>query len=254
MTWNGWLSKQKQEFKLPAVLAEVKAAGYDGVEMGGDAGSLGTAAGVRKAFADAGLTLDCWSAGVTANPWPPATEDFKRSVGYAAEVGIKLVVVCGGFLGSSRRTTRPGDYRLFGENWHAHAAIAAAHGVSMCFHPHRGCIVETLAEVDALIRFVPDLTLCVDTGHLLAVGEDPLLMLDAHAQRVSSLHLKDFDPKTERFAELGAGALDLAAMWGWIRRRAYRGAVVVERDDPPMPAKESAAISRAAWRAAEKLA
>jgi inosose dehydratase len=250
MTWAGWLNKQKQPFELAKVLAEVKAAGYDGFEHGGDAAGLGPAKELKKLIADSGVTLASWSAGITYNPWPPATESFKKCADYAAELGVKTVVVCGGFNPNPRRTTSLADYRLFGENYAPHAEHAKKNGQTLAFHPHRGCIVETLAEIDALIRFVPDLKLCVDTGHLLAVGDDPLVVLDAHADRVVSLHLKDFakNGADEKFAELGRGSLDLAGVADWVRRRDFRGPIVVERDDPPMPGIESAKISLAAWR------
>jgi inosose dehydratase len=243
MTWQGWANKQKQKLDLPAAFAEIRAAGYDGVELGGDAASCGPAAELRKHLADAGITCAAWSLGVTANPWPPSTEAFRKQVGYAGEMGMRIGVVCGGFLPGGRRTTNDGDYRLFAENLAAHADIAANAGVTLAFHPHRGCIVETAAEVDRLLRFIPTLQLCPDTGHLLACHDDPLWLLDAHPGRIRAMHLKDYDPATGNFAELGRGKVDLAAILAWMKRRNFAGPVIVERDDPPMPAAESARIS-----------
>lgn len=250
MTWQGWLQKQKQPFALAQVLPEVRAAGYRDIEMGGDERSLGPAKDLQRLLADQGVRIAAWSGGITYNPWPPATEDFRRSIDYAAALGVRTIVICGGFMPFPRRTTHARDYRLFGENYAAHAELARAHQQQLLFHPHRGCIVETLAEIDQLVRFVPDLQLCIDTGHLLAVGEDPLVVLDAHAARVGSLHLKDFAPEQEQFTELGEGILDLRGIVGWIRRRRFQGPCIVERDDPPQPALASAQRSRAAWDAA----
>lgn len=244
MTWHGWAKRDKQPFELARALAEVRAAGYEGVELGGDAEACGPAAGLRGQLAANGLACVAWSVGVTANPWPPATESFRRQIAYAAEVGVRLAVVCGGFLPGGRRTVDDGDYRLFAENLAAHEAIAAAAGITLAFHPHRGCLVETAVEVDRLVRFHPGLRLCPDTGHLAACKDDPLWLLDAHPGRVCAFHLKDFEPASANFAELGAGRVDLAAVLGWIRRRGWDGPVIVERDDPPMPAVDSARISR----------
>lgn len=247
MTWYGWLSKQQQKPHLPTMLAEAKAAGYDAVELGGDVHSLGSPEQVRALFADAGMAIAAWSSNVTANPWPPNTESYRRELDFAAALGVRLVVVCGGFL-DGRRTTREQDYRLFAENLAAAQAWAQRNGQTLAFHPHKGCIVETLHEVDRLIRYLPDLRLCVDTGHLAAVFDDPLLCLDAHADRVEALHLKDYDGSQNRFAELGRGQVDLAAVLAWVRRRGFAGPLIVERDDPPMAAVESARISRACLR------
>lgn len=243
MTWHGWLHKNKLAVDTPAILAEVRAAGYDAVEMGGDAKAHGSAAILRQQLASAGVAIAAWSSGVTANPWGPNTESYRREFDFAAELGVKLIVICGGFL-DGRRTTHEGDYRLFAENLGAAQAWAARNGQTLAFHPHKGCIVETLAEVDRLARYLPGLKLCVDVGHLAAVFEDPLLCLDAHTARVVALHLKDFDKSTNRFAELGRGQVDLAAVMAWSRRSGFTGPLIVERDDPPMPAVESARISR----------
>jgi inosose dehydratase len=251
MTWSGWLKKQNRPFVLPEVLAEVKAAGYDGFEYGGDAAELGPAPQLSKLAADHGLRLAAWSVGVPFAPWPGSIEGFRRKVDYAAELGIRTISSGGGFMAVQRRNTRTSDYRQYGETYATCAEYAARNGQTLGFHPHRGSIVETLTEIDALVRFVPDLKLCVDTGHLLAVGEDPLVVLDAHPERVIELHLKDFVPSVEeQFAELGRGSLNLGAIRGWIRRRGFRGPCVVERDNPPMPAQESARASLEAWRRA----
>lgn len=244
MTWHGWAAREKKPFDLASGLAEVRAAGYAAVELGGDPQSLGPAADVRRLLDANGLTCVAWSLGVTANPWPPATEDFRRQVAFAGELGVGLGVVCGGFLPGNRRTVGDADYRLFAENYAAHEDIARAAGVALAFHPHRGCIVETAAEVDRLLRFHPGLGLCVDTGHLLACLDDPLVLLDAHPGRVKALHLKDYDPASGNFTELGRGRVDLAAVLAWAKRRGWDGPVIVERDSPPIPAVESARISR----------
>lgn len=244
MTWHGWLSKNKLAVDTPAILAEVKSAGYDAVEMGGEAKVHGSAALLRQQLAAAGVAIAAWSSGVTANPWSANTDSYRREFDFAAELGVKLIVICGGFL-DGRRTTYEADYRLFAENLGSAQAWAKRNGQTLAFHPHKGCIVETLAEVDRLVRYLSSLQLCVDTGHLAAVGEDPLLCLDAHASRVVALHLKDYDKPSNRFAELGRGQVDFSAVIAWKNRSGFCGPMIVERDDPPMPAIDSARISRA---------
>lgn len=247
MTWRGWAKQQGATVELPTVLAELKQAGYDAIELGGSADAYGSAAALRALLADHGIAVAAWSSGVTANPWPANIEQCQRDFAFAAEMDVKTIVVCGGFL-DGRRTAYDADYRLFGESLHAAITCAARYGQTIAYHPHKGCLVETLAEIDRLLRFCPELRLCIDVGHLAAVFEDPLLALDAHAERVVALHLKDFDRASNRFMELGRGQVDLAAVWAWIQRRSFTGPLIVERDAPPIPALESATISRAHWR------
>jgi inosose dehydratase len=247
MTWNGWAKQQGTTVDLPTVLAELKQAGYDAIEMGGTAAMHGSAAALQALLRDHGIAAAAWSSGVAANPWPANIEQYQREFAFAAEMGVRTIVVCGGFL-DGRRTAYDADYRLFAESLNAAITCAARNGQTLAFHPHKGCLVETLAEIDRLLRFCPELRLCIDVGHLAAVFEDPLLALDAHADRVVALHLKDFDRVSNRFMELGRGQVDLAAVVAWIRRRSFAGPLIVERDAPPMPALESAMMSLAHWR------
>lgn len=72
------------------------------------------------------------------------------------------------------------------------SAIGSAHGLVVTLHPHVGTHVETFAEVS---RFLASSTvaLCLDTGHLLIGGTDPLALAGSHGERVAHVHLKDVD-------------------------------------------------------------
>ncbi|MDQ3788509.1 MAG: TIM barrel protein [Actinomycetota bacterium] len=126
------------------------------------------------------------------------------------------------------------------------AERAAALGVRTVLHPHVGTHVETYAEVE---RFVhdSDLLLCVDTGHLLIGGTDPVDLVRRHPRRVGHVHLKDVrEDLAERvrtgvttytqavkdgiYVPLGAGDVDLAAMLKLLRDHDYDGWYVLEQD------------------------
>ncbi|GAB1512263.1 TIM barrel protein [Actinophytocola sp. KF-1] len=126
------------------------------------------------------------------------------------------------------------------------AERAAAVGVRTVLHPHVGTHVETYAEVE---RFVhdSDLLLCVDTGHLLIGGTDPVDLVRRHPSRVGHVHLKDVrEDLAERvrtgattytqavkdgiYVPLGAGDVDLAAMLKLLRDNDYDGWYVLEQD------------------------
>jgi inosose dehydratase len=126
------------------------------------------------------------------------------------------------------------------------AERAAAGGVKTVLHPHVGTHVETKAEVE---RFVhdSDLPLCVDTGHLLIGGTDPVDLVRRHPHRVGHVHLKDVRADlaeqvrqgaltyTEAVARgiyvpLGAGDVDLDALLTLLRDNDYDGWYVLEQD------------------------
>jgi inosose dehydratase len=144
------------------------------------------------------------------------------------------------------------------------AAETQATGARIAFHPHAGTYVETPAEVDRLAEAIDADTLpfCLDVGHYLVGGGDPIAALRQFGERVSHVHLKDVDPgvlerlrrreigsfgdavRQRLFTELGSGALDLAGVLAALAERDYRGWLMVEQDSGWPPAAESAAIGR----------
>ncbi|MEO8410326.1 MAG: myo-inosose-2 dehydratase [Propionivibrio sp.] len=70
---------------------------------------------------------------------------------------------------------------------------AQAKGMSLCFHPHVGTGIQTLAEIDRLMSMTdPTLVhLLFDTGHSVVAGEDPVAILGKYIGRVRHIHFKD---------------------------------------------------------------
>ena len=101
-------------------------------------------------------------------------------------------------------------------------------GLSAVFHHHAGSFVETPGEIARLCELTdPDLLgICLDTGHYLFGGGDPLDAVRLYGARIRHLHLKDVQlPVLEAarrdevgfleavrrgvFCPLGEGAVDL---------------------------------------------
>lgn len=143
-------------------------------------------------------------------------------------------------------------------------------GLRTVFHPHCGGYVETPHEIDQLMRRTDRslLGLVLDTGHVVYGGGDPVRVFDAHADRVWHVHFKDCDltvataareqgmgylqaVRSQLFCELGAGAVDFAAVSRALGRAGYDGWIVVEQDVFPGygSPKQSAQKSRDYLRA-----
>ncbi|OPC78303.1 inosose dehydratase [Embleya scabrispora] len=126
------------------------------------------------------------------------------------------------------------------------ARIAADRGLRATLHPHVGTHVENAAEVE---RFLRDstLALCLDTGHLLIGGTDPLDLVRRHPDRIGHVHLKDVHADTAAlvrsgalsYAEavgrgiyrpLGEGDVPVAEIVATLRAAGYRNWYVLEQD------------------------
>jgi inosose dehydratase len=125
-------------------------------------------------------------------------------------------------------------------------ALAADHGVRAVLHPHVGTMVENGTDVQRVLEG-SRVALCLDTGHLLIGGTDPLELAKAVPDRVAHAHLKDVDAAFARrvragetnytdavragmYRPLGQGDVDIAGIVGVLEAHGYRGWYVLEQD------------------------
>jgi inosose dehydratase len=74
------------------------------------------------------------------------------------------------------------------------------------FHPHLGTIAQSPDQLDRLFRLT-DISLCPDTGHIIAGGGDPVQIIRTYRDRIPYVHFKDY--ANGRFLPLGEGELDV---------------------------------------------
>jgi inosose dehydratase len=125
-------------------------------------------------------------------------------------------------------------------------AAAADRGVLAVLHPHVGTMVETRDEVDRVLGGSA-IKLCLDTGHLLIGGTDPLQLARKVPDRIAHAHLKDVDAalaarvragelsyteavRRGMYTPLGAGDVDIAGIVTALRRNGFDGWFVMEQD------------------------
>jgi inosose dehydratase len=126
------------------------------------------------------------------------------------------------------------------------ADAAAERGVLAVLHPHVGTTVETRGEVERVLGGSA-IQLCLDTGHLLIGGTDPLQLVREAPDRVAHAHLKDVDAglaaevqaghltyteavRRGMYTPLGAGDVDIAGIVTALRNNGYDGWFVMEQD------------------------
>src|SRR5207302_7311957 len=139
--------------------------------------------------------------------------------------------------------TRPeldaGAWRTLFTNLDRIAKHARERGVNAVLHPHVGTMVETRDEVDRVLdgSTVP---LCLDTGHLLVGGTDPVELAKTVPERIAHTHLKDVDVafadqvrageitytgavRDGMYRPLGVGDIDIAGIISVLESNGYHG-------------------------------
>jgi inosose dehydratase len=125
-------------------------------------------------------------------------------------------------------------------------AIAAGGGLAVALHPHVGTLIETDEQVRLAVERL-DIGWCLDTGHLLIGGTDPVAFVRDHGDRIIHAHLKDVDTTIAArlrsgelsllsatrhglFVPLGRGDAGIASVLDALARHGYDGWLVLEQD------------------------
>ncbi len=108
------------------------------------------------------------------------------------------------------------------------------HGIHIAIHNHGpGARYDKISSVEKAIKGHHDrIGACVDTGHYLRSGEDPVEAVRVFGKRVYSVHMKDVKNKTE-FTILGKGDLRTADLLYELRKLKYGGLVALEYEEKP---------------------
>ena len=83
-------------------------------------------------------------------------------------------------------------------------------GVIAALHPEVGSFIESPSEIETFLERVP-VGLCLDTGHTLIGGADPVALARRWADRICHVHLKDVSG--DLLARLRSGAVDVETAW-----------------------------------------
>ncbi|MHB0878405.1 MAG: sugar phosphate isomerase/epimerase family protein [Anaerolineae bacterium] len=236
-TWAGVTARGGKPYTVRQVLGEIKRAGYTGVELGTSLEALGPAAALKATLAGLGLE-------VATIVVPTLAPDARARVDYAAEFGLKVLMVGGGARPPDR-LPRPGDMQPYAEALWALAEYAGRYGMELAQHTHPRSITGATEEALMLMEQVPDsVGVCVDVAHLMQAGSDPVEAIRTLGSRVKHVHLKDYRASTDELLELGQGDVDLPGVMTACWEVGYRGWYSVELDQSKTTPLRSALLSR----------
>ena len=244
------------------VLDEAKAAGYRGIELGPvgfmpeDPEVLGAALAEREMSLIGGVVFRPFH---NPDKWDEVLGATRRTAAALTAHGAPRIILIDSIAPQRAPTAgRPDEaQRLTGSDLAAFldrlatgARIAREeYGLEATIHPHAGGYIDFEDEIERLLDEVDPhlLGLCLDTGHSVYAGFDPVAFYRRHADRVSYLHFKDIDPDVKAravanranyyqacgeglFCKLGEGAVDFIGLRSALDETGYCGWVTVEQD------------------------
>ena len=158
---------------------------------------------------------------------------------------------------SRRPQLESGDWKKYGAELAELAEMLAGEGLRLCYHHHMGTIVQSEADIDALMaNSRAPVNLLLDTGHATWGGADPARLARTYKSRIAHVHCKDvreakmrqaqaedwsfLDSILGKGAELGVytapgdGMIDYVGVFKELK--GYSGWVVVEAEQDPKKA------------------
>ena len=245
------------------ILEEILSAGYTGTELGPYGYFPTNPAVLNKTLQRLHLTLLSSFVPVPiADPsgGGPVIEHVRKVGGLLAAAGAKLLVLSDRQTPERRRIAGrvpvDGSKSLKDSQWKQAAALirdveqaAAEFGLSLVFHPHVATFVETPLEVERLFDALTGarVGLCLDTGHCVYGGGDPVEEAKKYRPLLHYVHIKDvraevlgrarhdklnFEQGVAAgvFSQIGEGCIDFPGFFGFLQQTQYGGWAVVEQD------------------------
>jgi myo-inosose-2 dehydratase len=258
----GWSNDDMVELgghiPLEQCLAEAKAAGFEGMELGNKFPR--EAAKLKPILAAHGLALvsGWYSTFLIERDADAEFAAVRAHAGLLRAMGCKVLIAaeCTRTVHgdkekplSSRPVMTEGEWSRLTSRLTQFAEKLRELGLTLVYHHHMGTVVQSEAEIDRLMTETgPAVKLLLDTGHAVWGGADPAALASRHRDRIAHVHTKDVREAVmaraarEDWSFLnsvvegvytvpGDGMIDFVAVLRELK--AYSGWVVVEAEQDP---------------------
>ena len=155
-------------------------------------------------------------------------------------------------------------YAALAEHVNRFAAVASNYGMKSSFHPHAATFIESPAETEKLMHLLDPQTvgMCLDVGHWIVGGGDPLQAIEQYKERITHVHIKDVSGEVlgrlasgeiasmedavvtdKLFVPAGTGVLDLTGTVDSLRAHGFDGWLMSEQDSAWEPSEAASGVS-----------
>ena len=261
-------STQKAKF-----LDGIASYGFTGIQISGEQALSTEFLGLMKdrgiASSEQYFAIRCDEDG----PLEGSDAESTQTINQAAGAAVQMLVIavdgsadrdrCAGRADSGPQLSELGFKRL-ADQVQSTALAAATMGIASSFHPHAATYIESEAETKKLFDLMdPNLVgMCLDVGHWIVGGGDPIAAVTRYESRITHLHVKDVNPEVldkllsgeiksmnsavedhKLFVPAGTGLLKLPELFQALNVISYAGWLMSEQDSAWEPQEEASGIS-----------
>ncbi len=243
---------------LETCLAEARAAGFEGIELGHKFPREPDALRAVLARHELALVSGWYSSHLLEHDAAAEMVAMRPHLDLLRALGCEVLILAemsNAIHGDrsaplSRRPVLPeAGWSRFARRLTELAEAVRSEGLTIAFHHHMGTIVQTGEEIDRLMALTGEsLALLLDTGHATFAGADPVALARRHHRRVRHVHCKDIRPAIMAqeltadssfldaviagvFTVPGDGGIDFPAVLAELP--GYSGWLVVEAEQDP---------------------
>lgn len=223
----------RQEIAVDDAIAHIAEVGWDGFEWSSTTLTehFGSAEACRDCLNDLGIGISgiyhpCrFETEAEIADW---TERAETTLQFAQTVGTEVLMLDGG---STDLPVCSESINRVAEAAGEVARMTSDAGMICTWHQHWNTLFQYPDEFHALMDATdPDTLKCtLDTAHLTLGGFDVPATFERYADRLRYVHLKDLAPD-RRFADLGAGTVDLAGAARVLAESDFSGWIVNDLD------------------------
>jgi sugar phosphate isomerase/epimerase len=173
----------------------------------------------------------CRSSNVTGYGVGPiymgSENEMNSAFAYAKRVGVNLLVGVPFKTVDKKRVASPELLKLIERK-------VQEYDIKYAIHNHGPDMPELFPSAESAIEIIRDMDkrvgLCLDIGHQLRDGKDPVKALTSFSERIHDIHIKNVTSagKSGRSVEMPRGAIDMPAFVRALRKINYSGVCSLE--------------------------
>ncbi|MDR1187872.1 MAG: sugar phosphate isomerase/epimerase [Bifidobacteriaceae bacterium] len=211
--WGIWFPEDSKQIPWRTALAEMAQAGFEVMETGPFGYFPTDPAELKRVMDDHGFRVVAgtgWGILHQAEAWPQTERAFRAIGETHLALGAEYVVHLPPLFRSDKtweftdeRVLSPAAWDLYIHNADRLGRVLKNdYGLNMVLHPHGDSHIETPGDIARIFEATDPayVNLCLDTGHIVYGGGDPIDLIHQYPERVTYVHIKAFDPDLTRQA------------------------------------------------------